>query len=206
MKKCCNFSTPVIIVGAVVLFVIILGGVCIWKVKEISHNERKGGFASCGKTQQDALIKNEVQSAVSMLQALVDKTKTGELTTKQAQKIGADTLRAMRYDDGAGYFWADTKEGVNVVLYGDKTVEGTNRYENQANGIFYVKEIIKAGLLPNGGYAEYFYHKQNETENKAKRSFSMYFAPFNWVVGTGYYLEDVSVGCMGNLGGKCGRW
>jgi len=206
MKKCCNFSKPTIIISVIVLFIIILSGVCIWKVKKISHFEKRGGTVACGQTQQDALIKNEVQSAVSVLQVLADKTTSGELTMTAAQKMGADILRTMRYSDGTGYFWADTKEGTNVVLYGDKTVEGTNRFESQANGIFYVKKIIEAGLLTNGGYADYFYHKPNETVNKAKRSFSLYFAPFNWVVGTGYYLEDVNSGCSGNLGGKCGRW
>jgi methyl-accepting chemotaxis protein len=83
-------------------------------------------------------------------------------------------------------------------------VEGTNRYENQANGIFYVKEIIKAGLQTGGGYADYYYHKPNATENIAKRSYSLYFAPFNWVVGTGYYLEDVQKSCGYGSGDRGG--
>ncbi len=75
---------------------------------------------------QDLLIKNEVETAVSMLQAIFTIHQKGELTLEQAKKLGADLLRELKYGT-EGYFWADTTEGVNVVLYGRKDVEGRNR-------------------------------------------------------------------------------
>lgn len=135
---------------------------------------------------QDVLIKNEVETAVSMLQAIFTKQQQGEMTPEQAKKLGADLLRELRY--GAdGYFWADTTDGVNVVLYGKKDVEGTNRLEHKdVKGTFYVKDFL-AKAKAGGGYVEYMFPKRGETDPQSKRSYVLLFKPFGWVVGTGYY-------------------
>ena len=135
---------------------------------------------------QDLLIKSEVETAVSMLQAIFTMHQQGELTLKQAKKLGADLLRELRYGT-EGYFWADTTEGVNVVLYGRKDVEGRNRLEDKdQHGIFYIKEFLAKGKA-GGGYVEYWFPKKGQTIAQPKRSYVIQFEPFGWVVGSGYY-------------------
>jgi len=46
---------------------------------------------------QDLLIKSEVETAVSMLQAIFTKYQQGEMTLEEAKKLGADLLRELRY-------------------------------------------------------------------------------------------------------------
>jgi methyl-accepting chemotaxis protein len=136
----------------------------------------------------DLLIKSEVETAVSMLQILFAKTQVGEMTLEQAKKLGADLLRELRFGKD-GYFWADTTEGVNVVLYGRKDVEGRNRIEDKdVKGTLYVKAFLEKAKA-GGGYVEYLFPKKGETEPLPKRSYVQAFAPFGWVIGTGYYLE-----------------
>lgn len=85
----------------------------------------------------------------------------------------------------------DTVEGVNVVLLGSDT-EGTNRYDaKDVNGFEYMKAIINAGLGEYGGYVNYHFPREGETEPSPKRSYSILFEPFNWVVGTGDYTDDI---------------
>jgi len=151
----------------------------------ITDNARRIALA-----KQDELIKSEVQTAVGALQALYDRSQRGEIALAYAERVGEDVLRNTTYGDG-GYFWADTSDGTNVVLYGDKSVEGTNRANAEMNGIKYVQKILTAGQQPGGGYANYWYPKQGQTTPLAKRSYSLYFAPFDWVVGTGYYVSDI---------------
>ena len=150
----------------------------------------QSGFCQSKKGEalsaQDLIIQSEVETAISMLQAVYEKHQKGEMTLEQAKKLGADLLRKLSYGTD-GYFWADTEQGVNVVLYGRKDVEGRNRLEDKdQKGTFYVKEFIskaKAG----GGYAEYLFPKRGESSAKHKKSYVMSFKPFGWVVGTGYY-------------------
>lgn len=139
-----------------------------------------------GLSAWDLIIKSEVETAISMLQAISEKHQKGEMTIEQAKILGADLLRELRY--GAdGYFWADTEEGVNVILYGRKDVEGRNRLEDKdQKGTFYVKEFI-GQAKDGGGYVEYWFSKRGENTVKPKRSYVLPFKPFGWVVGTGYY-------------------
>ena len=135
---------------------------------------------------QDLLVKSEVETAVSMLQAIFAKQQQGEMTLEQAKKLGADLLRELRYGTD-GYFCADTTEGVNVVLYGRKDVEGRKRIEEKdLKGTFYVKEFLAKGKA-GGGYVEYWFPKKGQAEPQPKRSYVLLFKPFGWVVGSGYY-------------------
>jgi len=141
---------------------------------------------SANTRAQDLLIKSEVETAVSMLGAISAKQQKGEMTLEQAKKLGADLLRELRYGKD-GYFWADTREGVNVVLYGRKDVEGRNRLEDKdQKGTFYVKDFLTKGKA-GGGYVEYWFPKKGESKAKPKRSYVLEFVPFGWVVGSGYY-------------------
>jgi methyl-accepting chemotaxis protein len=135
---------------------------------------------------QDLLVRNEVETAVSMLQAIFTKQQQGEMTLEQAKKLGADLLRELRYGTD-GYFWTDTTEGVNVVLYGRKDVEGRNRLEDKdPKGTFYIKEFL-AKAKAGGGYVEYWFPKKGQAEPQPKRSYVLLFKPFGWVIGSGYY-------------------
>jgi methyl-accepting chemotaxis protein len=147
-------------------------------------------FAGTAKPEnfvaQDMLIKSEVETAVSMLQAIQAKQQRGEMTLEQAKELGAALLRELRYGTD-GYFWADTTEGVNVVLYGRKDVEGRNRLKDKdPKGTYYVKDFL-AKAKAGGGYVEYWFAKKGQTKAQPKRSYVLLFKPFGWVVGTGYY-------------------
>ncbi|MDD5270485.1 MAG: cache domain-containing protein [Candidatus Omnitrophica bacterium] len=143
-----------------------------------------------GNAKQDASIKSATQAAASMLQGIYDKHKKGEFTLEQAKKLGADLLRQMRYgDDGKEYFWADTVDGLNIVHAIDTGIEGKNRYDANINGVYYIRGLIASGKKPGGGYTVYWFHKPGGKDPEKKRSFSLLFKPFGWVIGTGYYLE-----------------
>lgn len=135
---------------------------------------------------QDLLIKSEAETAVSMLQGVFMRYQQGEMTLEKAKEFGASLLRELRYGTD-GYFWADTEEGVNVVLYGRKDVEGRNRLEDKdSTGAFFVKEFLAKGKA-GGGYVEYWFPKREKAESEPKRSYVLPFKPFGWVIGTGYY-------------------
>lgn len=142
------------------------------------------------KEQFDQNAKFQVETALSMLTKISDMEQKGELTHEEALKLGADLLRELRYGE-EGFFWADTTDGTNVVLLGNST-EGTNRYNAQdANGTYYIQEILKNGMQEGGGYSEYWFPKKGETEPSPKRAYSILFKPFNWVIGTGNYIDDI---------------
>lgn len=170
--------------------VVAIACVAVAYVTSMQYNKVRVPITS-SVVAEDALIKNQVQTAVTMLDGVYKKVQAKKITLAQAKIEGANLLRDLRYDNGQGYFWADTVEGVNVVLYGNKTVEGTNRLNAKSGEVEYVKAMIKAGQMAGGGYTNYSYPKMGEKTAKPKRSYTLLYKPFNWVIGTGYYLEDV---------------
>lgn len=138
----------------------------------------------------DVKIKEQVEIAISMIDKINNKTKTGELTIDKAKKESADLLRELKYGKD-GYFWADTVEGQNVVLLGSDT-EGTNRLNQQdAKGKYLIKQIIENGQKEDGGYTDYWFPKKGEKEPSLKRGYSKIYKPYNWVIGTGNYVDNI---------------
>ena len=138
----------------------------------------------------DQTIKDQVGVVISMLNEINEEYKAGKYTLQEAEELAADEVRQMRYGE-AGYFWVDTSEGTNVVLLGSAT-EGTNRMDTtDADGYQMVKEIIRVAVQEGGGYVDYVFPKEGETESSPKRSYSEYFEPFDWVVGTGNYTDYI---------------
>ena len=139
----------------------------------------------------DVTIKDQVGVVMSLLSEINDQYKAGVFASlDEAKTVAAEEVRQMRYGD-SGYFWVDTSNGTNVVLLGGDS-EGTNRMETtDGNGYQMVKEIIRVAVEEGGGYVDYVYPKEGETESSPKRSYSEYFEPFDWVVGTGNYTDYI---------------
>ncbi|HHX60105.1 MAG TPA: methyl-accepting chemotaxis protein [Epulopiscium sp.] len=197
MKKISTKIVSIAVLGNMILLLLI-GGSSIYSITKINkHNLIT--FETQLRDDFDTRIRNEVQTVISMLDELETKHHKGELTLEQAKQIGADLVRNTKYGE-SGYFWADKTDGTNVVLLGNDT-EGTNRIDAQdLKGNFYMKDIIGNAMSEEGGYSTYWFPKSGETEPLPKRAFSMYFEPFDWVIGTGNYIDDIDTEVMAQKG------
>ena len=140
--------------------------------------------------QFDRSIKLEVETAHSLVQKLYTEQQQGVLSEAEAKKQAAALVRDLRFDNG-NYFWIDTTEGINVVLLG-RDVEGKSRLELvDAKGNKFIRDIINSGLQPAGGYTDYWFPKPNEKEDLPKRGYSLLFKPYNWIIGTGNWVDDI---------------
>lgn len=178
-----------LILTMVILLVVLASVVSINNMNQVKDKALETIDASSRQSYDDS-IKQQVGVVISLLSEINDEYKAGTYTLDEAKKIAADEVRQMRYGD-AGYFWIDQSDGTNVVLLGSDT-EGTNRMETQdAEGYQMVKEIIRVAVEDGGGYTDYVFPKEGETEPSPKRSYSEYFEPFDWVVGTGNYTDYI---------------
>lgn len=170
-------------------FVAIVSGLIIGILTSNKNEKDLEQLTNLLYTDYDNMIQSEVETAVSMLQHLYDLSKDGSINEDTAKELGATILREMRYGK-EGYFWADKSDGTNVVLLGGSS-EGTNRMNiKDVNGKFLIKEIIAAGKA-GGGFTDYWFPRAGDTEASPKRGYSLYFAPFDWIVGSGNYVDDI---------------
>lgn len=169
---------------------LVLGGYNIYYVIT-SEQANTAQYRTTLYEQFDRTIKLEVQTAYSLVQDTYNRQQKGELTPDEAKKTAADLVRNLRYDK-ENYFWIDTTDGVNVVLLGRTASEGKSRFDSKdSNGKLFVQELIAKGSQAGGGYTDYSFAKPNETEPLPKRSYTLLFEPYKWVIGTGNWVDDM---------------
>ncbi|MPQ31816.1 methyl-accepting chemotaxis protein [Clostridium estertheticum] len=188
MKK---ISTKIIAlnISVVLLTALLIGGFATYRMSILSKNTISTIDTTVRK-DYDEKIKYQVENVITMLGGIDKKYQSGKISLIEAKKLGADLIREMKYGDG-GYFWVDTVDGDNIVLLGGAS-EGKNRYDlKDVKGKSIIKEIIANGLKENGGYTDYWFAKKGEEVASPKRSYSKAFKDFNWVIGTGNYVDDI---------------
>jgi methyl-accepting chemotaxis protein len=139
----------------------------------------------------DDRLKGETEVAVSVIEECYKKQQAGELTEAQAKKEAADRVRELRYDGGKGYFWVDTADGVNVVLLG-RDSEGKSRIDwKDPSGKYFIREMLENGKKDGGGFTDLQFAKPGETTPLPKRNYTVTFAPYQWVLGTGIWIDQI---------------
>ena len=179
-----------IIAGVAVATALSIGGFFIFSQIQNNHAQLVH-YRDNLEANVEASLKGETQVAFSILEQMYKKEQAGELTREQAQKQAADMVRDLRYDNGKGYFWIDTKEGVNVVLLG-RPSEGKSRIDLvDPNGTYFIKEMLANGLKDGGGFTDLMFAKPNETTPLPKRNYTVCFQPWGWVIGTGVWIDQI---------------
>ncbi len=187
-------SLMYIIVSSIILSVLITAvAIEIFSIRSTLSTNEDQTEAYRSRLLEDVKneLKNETQEAMSICEIMYARYQAGELTMEEAQKESADIIRELKYNDGAGYFWVDTSKGINVVLLGRDT-EGQSRWDSvDPNGTYFIQEMIKNGMKTGGGYTELMFAKPNETEPLPKINYTAYFQPFDWVMGTGVWVDYI---------------
>lgn len=166
------------------LFVVVL--INLNKLKNFSTTELYDSMLE----DYDVTISYQVDTVMSILSFFDKKAQAGEITQAEAQAVSKDLIRELRYGT-EGYFWIDTIEGDNLVLLGSAT-EGTNRMNSQdVNGRYHIKDLINSAKN-GGGFSDYWFPREGETESSPKRAYTNLYENYGWVVGTGNYIDTIS--------------
>ncbi len=187
-----TITGQIITVNMLLLIIMALSIAVPWGVLSYSAEmKRLEAMEALLKKDYDNVIRSEVETAYSLVKGIYKRYTEGVFSEEEAKLLAADVVRDLSYGE-SGYFWIDKRDGTNVVLLGSAT-EGTNRYNlKDTKGTYLIQNIIKAAL-DGGGYTEYWFPKKGEIEALPKRSYSMYFEPFDWVIGTGNYIDDIAL-------------
>lgn len=186
LKVVTKMSLIGLIVLAFVTFSVLFS---IESMNAIEQQTIKGEEESI-RTDYDNSIKNEVQLVISLLESYNADIQSGVYSKEEGMKLAADKIRGLRYGED-GYFWVDQSDGVNVVLLGSDT-EGTNRLDTKdVTGYAMVEDFITSSVEKGSYFCDYQFPKEGESEPKPKRAYTQYYEPFDWVVGTGNYIDHI---------------
>lgn len=185
-----KFTIVMMLLGTALLTAI---GIAVFSVHGTIVNTKDQVKAYRSRLEQDVMqkLQQETEIAISVIDRIHQEELAGNYTEEEAKKLAADLVRDMRYDDGAGYFWIDTYEGVNVVLLGRDT-EGQSRWDSvDPDGTYFIQEMIKNGQQDGGGFTDLQFAKPNETVPLPKKNYTRSYEPYQWVVGTGVWIDDL---------------
>lgn len=180
-----------VIVVATFLTTLLIGAIFVF------HNfQNKNEYINMYETQLLEDAKTELKEKTIMLWHCIDKIHDrelhGEFTREQAIEQVRNLLRDARYDNGNGYYFCDTFDGTNLVLLGNKDVEGKNRINvKDSEGKEFMKEVISNGRKEGGGYTHMTFPKHNSTEFYPKLNYSVSYEPYEIVFGTGIYIDFI---------------
>ena len=159
-----------------------------------------GAFAanSMQKLMLDARVEQThaiVETARNMALGLQKQVEAGQLTKDAAIAEFARRAQSMTYDNGNGYLFSYTMDGVTVAAPDPKVI-GTNRLDIKTNGRALTREL-RDGVAAKGDVTlKYEYVKPGEKEPIRKMSYAVAIPGWNLFVGTGAYLDDLDTKLM----------
>jgi len=113
--------------------------------------------------------------------------------SSEIKAIITSALRPIRDNHQRGYYFIAQLDGVGI-LFGDRPeMEGANLIDTQdSRGNFVFRDMIAIIKTSGEGFYSYTWTKPNGTGKEfPKIAYIKHFKPFDWIIGTGEYPDDV---------------
>lgn len=140
------------------------------------------------------MIRELTNSTISMIEKWHSLEKEGKLSTSDAQSFAKQFVKNLRYgEDKKDYFWVTDLVPRMIVHPYRIELEGKSleKFED-SHGKFLFVEMVNVVQKNGEGFVDYMWQwKDDSLKVVPKLSYVKKFDPWNWVVGTGIYIEDV---------------
>ena len=132
------------------------------------------------------------ESAGSIAKDYYDKAQSGALSEDEAKARAAAAIGAIRYN-GNEYLWIWTSGLINV-MHGNRALIGKSGSEiKDRNGVYVIREAVRGGMAEPPEFVHYAWTRPGDPNGPTydKLAYSVYFKPWDWVIGTGVYSDDL---------------
>ena len=113
-----------------------------------------------------------------------------KLSREEAQQQAKEALRSLRFGKG-DYFFLYNFEGRALMVAGSPKIEGLVMLDKTDAAGFKLWEALVARGKEGSGYFDYVFPRAGQTTSKPKRGYVMGVPEWQWIVGTGVYVDDV---------------
>ena len=139
-----------------------------------------------------AVYKEQLHNAVNTAySAIVAIEKDENLSQAEKQQKAAAMIKAMRYGpENKDYFWINDMHP-NMVMHPYKPkLDGQDLSDfKDPNGKKLFVEFVKVCREKGEGFVDYYWPKYGADKPQPKLSFVKLFKPWNWIIGSGVYME-----------------
>lgn len=145
-------------------------------------------------TQKKKMIRELTNSAWSIMQEQNQNYQNGVITLDSAKHLASHQIELMRYGiDRKDYFWIIDAIPTMIMHPYRKELNGCNLTsftDSHEKKLFVdASEVVKT---KGEGFVNYYWQWKDDTSRIVpKLSYVKGFKPWNWIIGTGIYLDDV---------------
>lgn len=134
-----------------------------------------------------------VEQSVSIIKASYEAYKAGEISEKKAKSNATNIISQQRFGlNDLGYIWINDSSSKMIMHPIKPSLDGKDLSKLQdPNGLHVFQEFSKVATSMGNGFVNYMWEKPGADSPTDKLSYVQYFEPWDFVVGTGYYIEDV---------------
>ncbi|MBY6261427.1 methyl-accepting chemotaxis protein [Azospirillum sp. 412522] len=144
-------------------------------------------------------LRSVVHAAHGLATGYEAEVKAGRLTREQAFERFKANLNTMFYN-GKDYIFVQNLNYQTVIHPVRPDVIGKDQRDNKdSNGVFFVRALVDTARTKGDGFVEYMYPKPNTEVPLPKLSYVKMFEPWQLLIGTGVYIDDLDARFTGSL-------
>lgn len=149
--------------------------------------------------QQQQKVQQIVQSAVSITKHYYSLYQQGSLTEQQAKESAIRALQAFRYADN-NYVWINDKAPAMIMHPFKPALNGQSLANNKdPDGKLLFVEMVNVINASGQGFVPYKWPKPGAEKPVDKLSYVQEFTPWQWIIGSGIYIDNVNAIFLGSL-------
>ncbi len=149
-------------------------------------------------------VQSVVQASLQIAAGYHARAAAGELSESEAQELAKRAMQDMRFGGPEGkseyvYIWRT--DGVAVMHPIRTEWAGRNMTEEvkDGKGRFTIKDIVNTARSQGAGFVDTSFPRPGTTVAVDKLQYVATFSPWNWIIGTGVYVDDVTEAFMSRL-------
>ncbi len=137
------------------------------------------------------MLRTQVEMAREVLVTYQSEEAAGTMTHEEAFAAAAKAISHMTYKP-SGYVFAYDYDGTRKIMTGDKGIGNNYLDLTDKKGNRLIENLIVTARN-GGGLSDYYWPKPGGAEDVVylKTSYSLAFDPWNLMIGTGVYMDDV---------------
>jgi methyl-accepting chemotaxis protein len=148
-------------------------------------------LASSLKQQKQIELKHLAELALGIVKEEHAASQKGDIAVADAQKRAMTRVAALRYGNN-DYFWINDMQPRMVMHPMKPELNGSDLSANKdPNGKALFVDFVNVVRKDGAGFVSYEWPKPGFERPQPKLSYVVGFAPWNWVIGTGVYIDDL---------------
>ncbi len=133
-----------------------------------------------------------IETAWSVVDHYTELEKSGQLSREEAQTQAMAAVKKLRYGND-GYFWINDTVPKMIMHPIKPALDGKDLSAiKDPTGKYLFVEFTNKATKDGAGFVDYYWPKPGSEEPVAKISYVKFVPAWNWVIGSGLYIDDLN--------------